>query len=374
LEPETKTREQETMPKKFDDDSSHDEFEANKKLQKDLRTAAELLGQREVRSLVDLYYQTQHYRISCASQMRSSTGDEPSALIEWLKDQSSLLELNLKSSLLHFSSSYYVGQWMQSICGIGPVISSGMLAMLDARDVRTPCAFWSFAGLDPSKKWFSAKVVEARVDEVFKEHKSTKPTDEIIDFLCKEMSRKKDTIVKFASTRPNGEKVKLTKRTLCKALSRRPWNAHLKCLAVFKLGESFVKVQSNEKDFYGKLFRSRRDLEEEKNEALHFKQHAEKILVDKNYGKDTDAYKAYIQGKFPPAHLHARARRYTVKMFLSHLHHVMYFDLMGVAPIRPPIFNNPVLNSDNKHTKFIDVPNWPFVSDGKKLEELYKLN
>lgn len=286
-------------------------YEVAEKLQRDLRTMAELLGQREVRSLVDLYNQTQHYRIQTAGQSRSSDRDEPVALIEWLRDQSHQLELNLKNALGHFSDTYYVGQWMQSICGIGPVISAGLLATLDCRGINTPCAFWSFAGVDPTKKW----------------EKKTK----------------------------------------------RPWNAQLKTLVTFKLGECFVKVQGNKNDFYGKLFRGRRDLEEERNEALQFKDQAAAALEAKNYRKETDAYKAYSIGKLPPAHLHERARRYTIKLFLSHLHHVMYFDLNGVAPARPPIFNNPNLNSDGRHTHFIEPPNWPFASDGKPLSELYGL-
>ena len=59
------------------------------------------------------------------------------------------------------------------------------------------------------------------------------------------------------------------------------------------------------------------------------------ILTKKKIGKDTDAYKAYSIGKLPPAHLHARATRYAVKLFLAHLHEVMYVQHHGRKPPLP---------------------------------------
>ena len=51
-------------------------------------------------------------------------------------------------------------------------------------------------------------------------------------------------------------------------------------------------------------------------------------------GKTTDAYKAYSVGKLPPAHIHARAKRYAVKMFISHLHEIWYeVELGKPAPV-----------------------------------------
>ena len=58
----------------------------------------------------------------------------------------------------------------------------------------------------------------------------------------------------------------------------------------------------------------------------------------------------------PPAHIHARAKRYAVKLFLSHWHHVAYMiEYDGQEPPKPYI-----LNQDG-HTHFLAPPNWPMA-------------
>jgi len=86
-----------------------------------------------------------------------------------------------------------------------------------------------------------------------------------------------------------------------------------------------------------KLFK-RKEQEIAKNEAGEFKQQAADKLAKYKIGKTTDAYKSYSVGKLPPAHIHARAKRYAVKIFLSHLHEVWYEIHHGKpAPVPFPI-------------------------------------
>jgi hypothetical protein len=68
---------------------------------------------------------------------------------------------------------------------------------------------------------------------------------------------------------------------------------------------------------------------------LAFKDQAEKILATKNFDKKTDAYKQLIQGRLPQAQIHARARRYAVKLFLSHYHVEAYKQRFGKEPPLP---------------------------------------
>ena len=75
---------------------------------------------------------------------------------------------------------------------------------------------------------------------------------------------------------------------------KRPWNASLKVLC-WKIGESFVKVSSNPKDFYGKLVRPI-DLEIKRNDQHLFADQAEAKLKKFKIGKDT-----IIQRLIPPA-------------------------------------------------------------------------
>jgi len=96
---------------------------------------------------------------------------------------------------------------------------------------------------------------------------------------------------------------------------KRPWNAALKVLC-WKLGESFVKVSGHEDAVYGKLYLQRKRLEAERNESGAYAEQAANCA--KRVGKNTIAYKHYSAGKLPPAHIHARAKRWVVKLFLAH--------------------------------------------------------
>lgn len=247
--------------------------EAIRKLTKDEKQAAVTLGKDEARFLVDAYYQLQDNRIRSDGQVRSMSKDgEPHATLQWLANMNRTLEESIKSALDAYSNASPVGRWMRSQKGIGPVIAAGFLAHLDITKAETAGAFWSFAGLDPRKTW------------------------------------------------EKGQK--------------RPWNANLKVLC-WKLGESFVKVSGYEDAFYGKLYKERKALEIERNERGEFADQAAAKLEKFKIGKTTDAYKAYSQGKLPPAHIHARATRYAVKIFLSNLHHIMYVEHHGKEPPLP---------------------------------------
>ncbi len=201
--------------------------------------------------------------------------DEPGELLAWFGGQHGLLERHIKTALDIYTTEHPIGAWCKSITGIGPVIAAGLLAHIDIEKAKTAGAIWRFAGLDPSSTW------------------------------------------------GKGEK--------------RPWNARLKVLC-WKIGESFVKVSNKPDDFYGKIYRDRKDQEIKANEAGAFKEQAEAILAKKKIGKDTDAYAAYSQGKLPPAHIHARAKRYAVKLFLSHLFEKWYVHHYGKPAPEPYCF------------------------------------
>ena len=77
----------------------------------------------------------------------------------------------------------------------------------------------------------------------------------------------------------------------------------------------------------------------------------EKVALNSfKIGKDTDAYGYYTQGKLPPAHIHARAKRYAVKMFLSHLQTVMWFEKYGELPVKPFVIEH------MGHVHYVPIP------------------
>jgi hypothetical protein len=181
-----------------------------------------------------------------------------------------------------------------------------------------------------------------------------------------------------------GHKAKINWPKITKSLARRPWNSELKTLC-WKIGDSFRKVSNPDSATrkpspYGLLYRDRKGKEVAKNDAGDFAELAVSILGSKKIGKDKDAYwwysgewtrspkfnqaiaalveskkqalgdshteaeylemaidqlKPALKPKLPPAHIDARAMRYAVKIFLSHLHEIMYKRILKQNPPLP---------------------------------------
>jgi hypothetical protein len=95
---------------------------------------------------------------------------------------------------------------------------------------------------------------------------------------------------------------------------KRPFNASLKTLC-WKIGESFVKVSGRADAVYAQIYKKRKELEIERNERGEFAEQAAKMLAT----RPTHAQRSiYALGKLPDGHIHARAKRYAVKLFLAH--------------------------------------------------------
>lgn len=283
------------------------------RLNRDIKLATASLERREARYLVDTYYQMQDYRISTSNQGRSMGKDEePHLTLDFFQRQMATLERQVRTVLDTWTDTDPLGTWAKSITGIGPVIAAGLLAHIDIEKAPTVGHIWRYAGLDPTVTW------------------------------------------------GKGEK--------------RPWNASLKVIC-WKAGESFVKVSNNKNDIYGHYYATRKEFENTRNEnvqevpsgvgvvatgnseqvgyfikngeqvscwEIHGKWYfggnaksAFEVLAKKKIGKDTDAIKSYAVGKLPPAHIHARAKRYAVKLFLAHFHETGYRLHYGTEPPAP---------------------------------------
>jgi hypothetical protein len=258
----------------------------------------------------------QDYRISTSNQGRSmGTDHEPHLTLDFFQTQMRTLERQVHLVLDSWTTMDPLGAWAKSIIGIGPVIAAGLLAHIDIEKAPTVGNIWRYAGLDPTVEW------------------------------------------------GKGEK--------------RPWNASLKVIC-WKAGESFVKVSNNKNDIYGHFYAQRKEYENERNEAVreisrnlvevvghkgvnpdgshlfaidselvsvytidgrYFyggnAKAAHDVLKRKKIGKDTEAIKSYAVGKLPPAHIHARAKRYAVKLFLAHYHETAYRLHYGTEPPAP---------------------------------------
>ncbi len=119
----------------------------------------------------------------------------------------------------------------------------------------------------------------------------------------------------------------------------------------------FVKVSGKEDAYYGQLYKKRKELETFKNKNFEYAEQAKAQLTSKNY-RDGTVTKDYLEkGMLSPAQIHARARRYAVKIFLSHLHEVMYKVTLGKKPPAP--FAIAILG----HAHVLEVPNPQYIRE-----------
>jgi len=260
----------------------------------------------EARFLVDLYYDMQRQRIRVNNQVKglerdsekSGNAAEPHEALTWTHVQFETLEQQVAQLLQVYVEVHPMAWFFEQSIGVGPIIAAGLLAHIDIRRAPTVGHIWNFAGLNPDVAW------------------------------------------------GKGEK--------------RPWNAELKTIC-WKLGESFVKVSNKPGAIYGQIYANRKSDEWLKNLAGTFTDQCAAKLSGTNIGKTTDAYAWYSgaidpskvrsaleEGKaltidkleaddsglpmLPPAHIHSRAKRYAVKMFLSHLHECWYRQEVGEVP------------------------------------------
>jgi len=272
---------------------------------KDIVDAVKTLGEDEVRYLVDSYYVAQENRKRLSSQIRqASKSGEPHEIFRLLLKQTQIVEENTQKALAAYTERKKITIWSRKVYGIGPVIAAGLAAHIDITRAPTVGHIWRYAGLDPTVIWEKGK--------------------------------------------------------------RRPWNAELKGLC-WKIGESFMKTCNREDSFYGHIYKQRKLYEWNRNLLGELESEADRKMGRFKIKTSTLAYKWYtgrIDPKdaklwianekdwlkvpyqdnsetaknikmLPPAHIRERSKRYAVKLFLSHWHHMAYKFEYGKEPPKP---------------------------------------
>lgn len=357
-------------------------LEPLERLDRDIRRAAITLSEREVRYLVDYYYIMQEDRKRAANQKRAlEEFAEPHEVVAWVSRNSESMERSIKNVLQSYAESKEPGQWALSIPGIGPIISSGLLAHVDITQCPTVGKIWRFGGLDPTNKWLGKEGAKKVVAETTAEVDflgEDKVTEEFVLYIAEKLTRRPETFLEMS----RDSKGKLTKESLTSALAKRPWNARLK-LVCFHIGECLIRGKGLKGgEFYGNLFDQRKAFEWSRNLAGELSDQAAHKLETTRIGHATDAYHWYAgrvthaaaeaflaaedsQKKpklvaagegvpmLPPAHIHSRARRWLTKLFLAHYHEVAYMSHYGEMPPKPYVMDR------LGHTDKIEVPNWP---------------
>jgi len=259
---------------------------------------------------LDAYQAQQKHRIRVGNQLAQLQRDadneaEPHGMLEHIHQQQKALEKSISTSIEICAIAHPMWWFFDQTKGIGPGLAMQILALLDIHKAPTAGHFWSFAGLNPDRKW------------------------------------------------GKGEK-----RPHCAALKRAMWLC----------AQQWIKLKNDPTADYARWLFERRDIEWRKNLDGKNAEYCEKALAGKNYRADTDA-KAWLSGQccpikaeamlaesktpsasacksdegvpmIPPAQVLARACRWTEKLFLAHLHDRWFRFEFGEAPPKPYVIEH----------------------------------
>jgi Transposase IS116/IS110/IS902 family len=240
----------------------------------------------DARLLVNLYYdhQSNRQRIENRTATAERKGETNLSILEDQKKTFEKQEKEYRKALTKYVDEHITGDWFKGVYGVSPILAAGLLSAIDITKASTVGHIWSYCGLDPNRS-----------------------------------------------------------NTFDKSKDQPMFNQHLKRIT-WLIGYSFRQFSSNSNCLYGKLYLERKQFETQKNQNLEYSETAKRYL---DYGKyrDEAAKLCLEQGMLTAPHIDARARRWTVKIFISHLHRVWYEKHYGEVP--PMAFTNDKLNYQN---------------------------
>lgn len=151
--------------------------------------------------------------------------------------------------------------------------------------------------------------------------------DILIDYVAAKTKRQFINVKKGTVNNWSRKKTKTkipTTDDLAAYLAKPPYNKDLKIM-MFIIGDMFIRNSGRPKSLYGRIYKEKKLEYLRKNKEGFFADQAKQILEEKNFDTSSVTYKKLIEGQLSNAHLNARARRYAVKLFISHVFEAMYY-------------------------------------------------
>ncbi len=289
-----------------------------------------------LRALVDFRLSAQGVRKSTGNQIwaveqRVDTTPDPGALGILHKDQRTC-ELKADKAITFMVTQHEAGRWAISIEGVSYIFAGVLLSQISIRP-------WKCNGGDRD----TCNADEPHGPECGRIYVNT--AGKVWRFAGLDGDAKRQWL---AQAKPG----------------RRPWNALLKRTA-WQIGESFKKRGADSDCLYARLYRQRKALEIERNEAGEFREQALgrlELAAKKKWKVTKDQHAAWDTGRLQPLGLDLRAGRVAAKMFLSHFHHVLHVVEEGECP---PV---PYALGPGGHADFVAIPRWNGCPHGDHRE------
>lgn len=225
-------------------------------LRRDAKIAAEKMSGREVAYITSLYLMFLKNRVAAQGRIRTLPHD-PNFALSYIMNIFEQNEEESRQILTAYTDAHPIAKEMKKIKGIGSIISAGYVSHVNMDRVVYFGQVLSYGGYCPNKVW------------------------------------------------KKGEK--------------RPYNMDFRSVLIHA-GRSFLFSSGYPDSYFGAHYRINRQVITDRNETGYYKPMAKAKLEKFNYRKETAAYKAYTEGKLPPAHIVALARFKCVSLFVGIVH------------------------------------------------------
>lgn len=268
-------------------------MEKSRELRKQLTKGVLTLGDEGAKLVADTYYYIQKGRIAAEAKgriLKDIIGS--SEFYDAVAAELGALEQSLQSAMGRYVASYPWGQWALSVPGIGPVTATMLCAYVDPVRFPNPSKVWRAAGLDPSAT----------------DYKYSRRMKAMAYYIGEAFVR--------ASNSPYRELFNIRKR--------KEWGKNLSG----QNAERALEIASRWKDKNAPSYlwlSGQVDLDYAKEVAAGLHQGETKPKVNPDNSVPM----------LPPAHIHARARRWIAKLFIAHFWEVRYYYLFNEVPPKP---------------------------------------
>ena len=277
----------------------------------------------------------------------------PPEVFQHFRRSATRLEKQTNAALEIYADQHVPTRWMRAV-GLGIAQAVGIFSLIEIEKVgENVSSLHRFCGYDPNQTKITKKEAGECVRYFQEEYKKDYVDEEVIYKVAAELNRGPRQLLRITGV--GTKKVSTTWGALYKAIMSYPWSQELKEI-LFRVGMQFRCVGGNGLDIppYRSVYVWRKEYEVLRNEAGVYADQAAHKIASRTFRKDRTAYGHYSEGRLPPLHIDARARRFTVKIFLVHLHQIMYYERYGKMPPRPYILD--VLGKERE----IVCPKWPF--------------